>query len=193
MPRTKQTPRPPRIKFHHDELTTPLTKARQTSIRMPDLRRDHVFSALFILDKVPQTIIDEVIMKNREYTGGYFFWLAEDTFDSLPSDDTDSLVKSTVPSDWVSPFISKTVEDAFRFIATIPLDTSLDRQFIAVLDSRLYREKDWLVIYRIDEQGEITSIPYKAELTNMQLHSYQNHNWPIFMDDWLRDGEPVQR
>ncbi|KAG9692016.1 hypothetical protein KCU95_g7616, partial [Aureobasidium melanogenum] len=193
MPRTKQTSRPPKPEFHHDELTTPLTKARRTSIQMPNLRRDEVYSALFILDKTPRAIIDEVIVNNRKHTGGYFFWLAEENFEALLPDDTDELIKPTIPADWVSRFAGKTVEDAFRFIATLHLEARLDRQFIAVLDIRLYKEKDWLVIYRVDEQGEITSIPCKAELTCMQMRSYGNHNWPTFMDDWQRTGKPILR
>ncbi|KAG9604933.1 hypothetical protein KCU86_g2108, partial [Aureobasidium melanogenum] len=63
---------------------------------MPNLRRDHVYNALFILDEIPRAIIDDVIMKNREYTGGYFFWLAEVTFDSLPSDDTDDSIAQLI-------------------------------------------------------------------------------------------------
>ncbi|CAD0097356.1 unnamed protein product [Aureobasidium mustum] len=186
MPRTKQTPRP-KVEFEHDELTTPFTKARQTSIRIPDLRRDHLFNALFILDEVPATVLE----KNRKLTGGYFLWLAENNLEALPQHDADGSAKPRISTDRVSSFIGKTVEDAFRFIATVPLENLVDRQFIAVLDHRLYKEKDWLVIYRIDAEGEITSIPCKAEFICMQLHGYQNHNWPTFMDDWLRKGKPV--
>lgn len=136
---------------------------------------------------------DETLKSNAKTIEGYCFWLAEETFGVFSDENSDDLTILPISASRLSPFVGKTFEDAFKFLATVPLDKRLGRQFIAVLDNRLYRERDWLVIYRIDEQGEITSIPCKAELTCMQLQSSANHNWLTLINDWQRTGKPIIR
>ncbi|KAG9664793.1 hypothetical protein KCU64_g424, partial [Aureobasidium melanogenum] len=98
MPRTKQIPRP-KVQFQHDELTAPFTVTRQTSTLMPDRRGDQPFDALFVLDKVSTTIIDEVLERNAENTADHFFWLAEEESEALPFDPADGSTKPPIPAD----------------------------------------------------------------------------------------------
>jgi hypothetical protein len=47
-----------------------------------------------------------------------------------------------VDESWQTPFVGQSVEEAFRLLATVPLEKSLNRTFIVVLNKALYnREK----------------------------------------------------
>lgn len=120
-------------------------------------------------------------MMNADHNGSYYFWLAEQTFQALFHVAAEGPAKPPIPSGWKSSSIGKTVEDVPMYIATSPIDKRLDKQIIAVLDGRLFKKEDWLVIHRIDEQGEISSNPCKAQSTSNWLHGYQDHNWPMYV------------
>lgn len=135
-------------------------------------------------------MVNEVLDKVAEEQGDNLLWLAEDKFENLPKENC-TTTKPPIPSTWRSPFIGKTIEDAFEYLSTIPLDKSLGRDYIAVLNKRLYERKGWLVLYKIDTDGEITSIPCAAELSLTQMASYAQDNWPVHLKDWREKGQPV--
>lgn len=135
-------------------------------------------------------MINEVLEKSADETGDHLLWLADDTFEQLPND-KGTIINAPVPSTWRSPFIDKSIEEAFEFFSTIPLDKDLIREYIAVLNKRLYEEKGWVVLYKIDDNGEITCIPCRAEMSLLQMGSYSQDEWPIHLKDWRLEGKPV--
>lgn len=137
-------------------------------------------------------MINEVLEKNEKESDVYHLWLA-DTSGSYPREHDDDATIPPITSSWQSSFAGKTVEQAFEFLATIPLDISIDRRTLVVLHKHLYESKDWVVVYEIDEQGEITSIPCATEYTVMYLDSYQWLDWDVNLAQWREDGCPLYK
>jgi hypothetical protein len=98
-----------------------------------------------------------------------------------------------IDESWQSPFGGKSVEDAFEYLATVSLELSLNRTYIMVLNKALYEQEDWLVIYCIDEDGEITSIPCDTQMCMVHIDSYSWHHWPQYLEEWREEGKPVFR
>lgn len=99
-------------------------------------------------------------------------WLADTTIpDGLTEEDGEATIPP-IDASWQSSFVGKSVEEAFEFLATIPLDKSLNRTYIIVLDRKLYEQKKWGLLYRIDEEGEITCVPCAAHMCMVYIDSY---------------------
>ncbi|GAB7353008.1 hypothetical protein MBLNU459_g3567t1 [Dothideomycetes sp. NU459] len=163
---------------------------------MPNLYEEASFGALFVLEEdVPNEMIDEVLKKNEEEVQDYQLWLADESLEGLLADSFDErATEPPIPSTWRSPLIGKTIEAAFEFMATIPLNRSLIREYIAVLDKHLYEKKGWVVLHRIDEMGEINSIPCEAGLAMLQMGStgYSSPDgWPSALKNWREYGQPL--
>jgi hypothetical protein len=136
-------------------------------------------------------MINEVLVKTIKDTGADDVWLA-DTIESLIVADEDrDGTKAPINELWQSPFSGKSVEEAFKYLATVSLELSLNRTYIMVLNKALYEQKDWLVIYRIDEDGEITSIPCDTQMCMVHIDSYSWHHWPEYLEEWREEGKPV--
>ncbi|KAH0037938.1 hypothetical protein KCU78_g1578, partial [Aureobasidium melanogenum] len=164
--------------FQHDGTTATLTLARQTGIRMPMMDVETTFTALFVLDNdVPVDVglcpgafttkklstdailqmINGLLEQVNKESQIYNIWLAETAIpDGLTEEDGEATVPP-IDGNWQSAFVGDTVEQAFEFLTKIPLEKSLNRTYIIVLDKNLYEQKNWVVLYRIDEEGEITS------------------------------------
>lgn len=110
--------------------------------------------------------------------------------DGLTEDDGEATVPP-VDESWQSPFVGQSVDEAFRFLATVSPEKSLNRTFIVVLNKALFDQKKWLILYRINERGEITSAPCAAHMTMVYINSYNWHIWPELLDKWRKHGKPV--
>ncbi|KAG9949376.1 hypothetical protein KCU85_g4316, partial [Aureobasidium melanogenum] len=171
-PHLVQTQRPARPPFQHDEAHLPLTVPRRTQIRMPLPDDDPLFTALLVLeDDVPTNMINDYLQRVIKHSNVYNLWLADMDPQNLTEDDEDATIPQ-VNLTWQSPFVGKTSEEAFEYLATIPLKMALNREYLVVLDKALYKQKDWVIIYRIDEEGEITCIPCTAHMTLVYINSY---------------------
>jgi hypothetical protein len=118
-------------------------------------------------------------------------WLADS---SIPDGLTDEDGEATVPpidAKWQSAFFGNTVEQAFEFLATVPIQKSLNRTYIIVLDGALYEQKNWVVLHRIDEEGEITSVPCAAHMCMVYLDSYTWDRWPDHLNAWRKHCRPI--
>jgi hypothetical protein len=134
-------------------------------------------------------MINEVLQRLNDDTGAQNVWLA----DSLESSTKEDWLGTQPPIDesWQSPFAGQSVERAFEYLATVSREISLNRTYIMVLDKTLYKQKDWLAIYQIDENGEITSIPCTAHDCMLFIDPYSWHLWPEYLEQWREDGEPI--
>lgn len=135
-------------------------------------------------------MINDYLRRVIEHSNIYNLWLADLNPQNLTEDDEDATIPPIDPT-WQSPFVGNTIEDAFGFLATIPLNMALTREYLVVLDKAIYEQKDWIVIYRIDDQGEITSIPCMAKMTLTYLNSYLWHRWPDYLEEWRKEGKPI--
>ena len=79
-------------------------------------------------------------------------WLA-DTYEGLPDFQVGARPESTSPpidSDWKSPFIGKSIEDAANFVRNTPKPPKpLNRTWFAVLQKELFKESRELLICKI--------------------------------------------
>jgi hypothetical protein len=134
-------------------------------------------------------MINDVLIQVNERTKAYNVWLA----DSVVSLTEEDQVATEVPIDesWQSPFAGYSVEEAFKYLATVSVENSLNRTYIIVLNKALYEQKNWVVIYRIDENGEITSIPCVAQMAMVHIDSYSWHIWPECLEQWHKHGWPI--
>ncbi|KAG9614766.1 hypothetical protein KCU86_g258, partial [Aureobasidium melanogenum] len=164
--------------FQHDGTTATLTLARQTGIRMPMMDVETTFTALFVLDNdVPVDVglcpgafttkklstdailqmINGLLEQVNKESQIYNIWLAETAIpDGLTEEDGEATVPP-IDGNWQSAFVGDTVEQAFEFLTKIPLEKSLNRTYIIVLDKNLYEQKNWVVLYRIDEEEDMNS------------------------------------
>ncbi|CAD0098209.1 unnamed protein product [Aureobasidium mustum] len=179
---------PGRPPFQHEEAMIPLTIPRQTDMSMPMLgEEDALFTALFILDP---HMIGEYLDKVIKHSNVYNLWVAGTSQEGLTDEDEDATIPPMHPT-WKSTFVGKPVEDAFAHLATLPLDLSVNRVYLVVLDDILYREKGWIIIYNIDEKGVITCVPCTAHMTLTYINSYMWHNWHRYLEEWRKQGRPV--
>lgn len=139
-----------------------------------------------------QKEVNGAIRKIADEEGDDLCWLANDTLQDVPDEGEDrDLPKSSCSSDWRSPFAGKTVQDAFEFLSSIPLTKKLMRGYILVLDKHLYNEKDWLVVYHIDVNGDITSIPCETSISLAAASQSYEHKWNLALEDWRGNGQPL--
>jgi hypothetical protein len=134
-------------------------------------------------------MINEVLARTSDKTRADNVWLA-DSIESLIEED-EVATMPPVDESWQSPFAGQPVEKAFEYLATVSLEKSLNRAHIVVLNKALYEQKDWLAIYQIDENGEITSVPCATRLCMVFIDSYTLHLWPEYLEEWRRDGKPI--
>jgi hypothetical protein len=134
-------------------------------------------------------VINEVLKRVYEESGVYHLWHADDTAESLP-DEPDLASVPPIAQNWQSAFAGKTIEQAFEFISNLPTDgeISIDRTYIVVLDTHLYRTKDWVMVCKIDREGIITTAPCAASSPILHIHSYSGHLWLEYFDRWRREG-----
>jgi hypothetical protein len=134
-------------------------------------------------------MINEVLERVYEESGVYHFWLADNRMESLPKE-SDLASVPPIEQNWQSAFAGQTIEQAFEFILTLPTDAeiSIDNTYIVVLDTHLYRTKDWVMVCKIDKEGIITTAPCAASSPILHIHSYTGHLWPEYIDRWRREG-----
>ena len=118
-------------------------------------------------------------------------WLADTNFLGDLTEEDEEATVPPIDESWQPPFVGQSVEKAFHFLSTLPLDKSLNRTFIIVWDQSLYEQKRWAVIYRIDENGEITSIPCAAQMCMTFIDSGTECRWPEYLEEWRKDGKPI--
>jgi hypothetical protein len=135
-------------------------------------------------------MINEVLERVYEESGVYHLWLADDKTESLPNE-PDLASVPPIEQDWQSAFAGQTIEQAFEFISALPTDAevSMDRTYIVVLDTHLYRTKDWVMVCKIDRGGIITTVPCEASSPILHIHSYTGHLWPEYLERWRREGK----
>jgi hypothetical protein len=134
-------------------------------------------------------MINDFLEKVNEQIEVYDLWPA-DSIESFP-EEGDLATEPPVDESWQSPFAGHSVEEAFKYLATVDLEKSLNRTYIVVLHKALYEQKDWVMIYRIDENGEITSIPCVAQMAMIHIDSYSWHIWPECLEQWHKHGWPI--
>jgi hypothetical protein len=86
-------------------------------------------------------MVNEVLESVYKEMKTYEIWLADTT---LPEGLTDEDAEATIPpidQTWHSPFVGQPIEEAFKSLASIPLEKSLNREFLIVLDKALYDRK----------------------------------------------------
>lgn len=201
-----------RSAFQHDEISKPLTLAQQTEIRMPMQDEETIYAALFVLENnVPLNvsclsapseaggfILRLKLLDDQRIAGTsvrkyhiHNIWAADtNSLEDLTEEDEEATVPP-IEESWQSPFAGQSVKNAFEPLALVPLDKSLNRTFIIVLNQALYEQKKWVVIYRIDEGGEITSILCVAHMCMTFIDSETEHHWPEYLEEWRRYGKPI--
>lgn len=122
-------------------------------------------------------MINGYLEQVSKHSNVYNLWVAGTSQEGLTDDDEDATIPPVDPT-WHSPFVGLSAEDAFACVATLPLYLSVNREYLVVLDRTLYLQKEWIVIYRIDEEGLITCIPCTAHMTLTYLNSNLWHRWP---------------
>jgi hypothetical protein len=130
----------------------------------------------------------ELVYKEIEF---HEIWVADTILPEGLTDEDDEATIPPVDQTWHSPFVGQPIEEAFRCLASIPLDKSLNRTFLIVLDKALYDREKWVVLYRIDERGEITSAPCAADMVMVYVDSYNWHLWPDILESWRKHGDPI--
>ncbi|THY66780.1 hypothetical protein D6C97_01333 [Aureobasidium pullulans] len=200
MPRFQQRPPPPR--FKHGAETVPLTKPIQTNVCTNGSRHwDASHWALFVFENIPvekrplfikrltetkfQTInkaIHAICPDPQDDDLNY--WLADYTHNVA---EASSLV---LPPTWTPPFLGQSIEQAFAFLADIPEDIILNREYIAVLDKHFLGENGWVLIYHLDGEGVITCVPCVLELCNMLPGNVNFHEgtWKTSWEGWKDRG-----
>ncbi|THY76284.1 hypothetical protein D6C86_05494 [Aureobasidium pullulans] len=200
MPYFQQRPPPPR--FMHGVETVPLTKPIQTNVR-PNASKhwDASHWALFVFEDIPvekrplfikrlterklQTInkaIHAICPDPQDDDLNY--WLADHTHNVA---EASSLV---LPPTWTPPFLGQSIEQAFAFLADIPEDIILNREYIAVLDKHFLEENGWVLLYHLDGEGVITCVPCVLELCNMLPGNVNFHEgtWKTSWVGWKDRG-----
>lgn len=131
-------------------------------------------------------MINEVLKKVAEEEHDHLLWLANDSLANLPTiEGGGTTTELPIPSSWRSPFSGKTVEAAFEYLASIPLAYSGIRGYIAVLDKCLYEQSGWLVLYKIDECGEIISVPCTVGVAMVQIGLCDRDVWSLALANSL--------
>lgn len=139
-------------------------------------------------------MINEVLEKVYDESGVYHLWLADDNPESLPVDH-DCATVPPISLNWQSRFAGQSIEQAFEFLSTLPVDTdvSINRTYIVVLDTELYKTRDWVIVCKIDEHGTITTVPCAAKNPILHIDSYSWHLRPQYLDRWRIEGRPFLR
>ena len=136
-------------------------------------------------------MINEVLEQVYRKCHIHNIWLADTvSLDDLTEEDEEATVPP-IDSSWRSPFVGQSVEEAFEFLATVPLDKSLNRTFVIGWDQALYEQKRWVMIYRIDANGGITSIPCVAHMCMTFIDSGTEYRWPEYLEEWRKYGKPI--
>jgi hypothetical protein len=136
-------------------------------------------------------MINEVLEQVHKRCHIHDIWLADTVIPEGLTDEDDEATVPPIDESWQSPFVGQPVDRAFEFLATMSPEKSLNRTFIIVWNKALYERKNWVVIYRIDENGEITCIPCAAHMCMVFVDSYTWHLWPEYLEEWYKDGKPI--
>jgi hypothetical protein len=195
--------------YSHTSETVEYTLSRQTAIRMPMLGKETDVTAFFVLDHdtpvavrtllskwdlrvliVGIQMINEVLEKVYEESGVYHLWAADNKAESFPKE-PDLATVPPIAEDWQSAFAGQTIEQAFEFLSTLPIDVkvSVNRTYIVLLDKHLYRTRGWVIVCKIDKEGTITTVPCAASNPILHIDSYSWHLWPEDVDTWRREGK----
>lgn len=139
-------------------------------------------------------MVNDVLRKVYDESGIYHLWLADDNPESYP-DDYDCATVPPISSTWQSSFAGKTIEQAFEFLSTLPIDAdvSINRTYIVVLDTHLYKTRDWVVVCKIDDNGTITTAPCAAKNPILHIDSLSWHLWPQYLERWRSEARPFLR
>lgn len=136
-------------------------------------------------------MINEVLEQVYKKCHIHNIWLAHlDSLGDLTEEDEEATVPP-IEESWQSSFVGQSFEDAFKCLATTPLEKSLNREFIIVWNQALYERRNWVVICRLDENGEITSIPCVAHMCMTFIDSGTEHRWPEYLEEWRNSGKPI--
>lgn len=142
-----------------------------------------------LISQMINDVLEQVYQKCHIHN----IWIADtDHLEGLTEENEEATVPP-IHRSWQSPFIGQSVEKAFEFLATVPLEKSLNRTYIVVWNQALYEQERWVVICRIDEEGEITSIPCAAYMCMTFIDSGTEHLWPEYLEEWRKYGKPIFR
>lgn len=136
-------------------------------------------------------MINEVLEQVHKKCHIHNIWLAETILPEGLTDEDDEATVPPIDESWQSPFVGQPVEEAFKFLSMTSIEKSLNRTFIVVWNKALYERQKWVVIYRIDENGEITSVPCAAHMCMVFIDSNTWHHWPEYLVDWREEGKPI--
>ncbi|SMY28472.1 unnamed protein product [Zymoseptoria tritici ST99CH_1A5] len=156
--------------------------------------------ALFVLDEtISVAEIEDVLQRNYTDAGHAGFWLADDYHNlaDYPDVGLDERIEhgTHLPLDetWRSPFVGKTIEDAAEYLRGVPKPRKpLCKTWFAVLDAKLYREEDQVLICKIREDGRVESMPCVAAFVTVHFDGYDRGYWDLELDSWKNDGGGVQ-
>ncbi|THY17810.1 hypothetical protein D6D01_07412 [Aureobasidium pullulans] len=174
MPRFQQRPPPPR--FKHGVETVPLTKPIQINVR-PNASKhwDASHWALFVFEDIPVETINKAIhaICSDPQDDDLNYWLADHAH-----------IVTEVSS------LGQSIEQAFAFLADIPEDIILNREYIAVLHKRFLEENGRVLLYQLDGEGVITCVPCALELCNMLPGNVNFHEgtWKTDWEGWKDRG-----
>ncbi|SMQ49535.1 unnamed protein product [Zymoseptoria tritici ST99CH_3D7] len=73
---------------------------------------------LWIVEDMSTSIIDEVLQKSCDETGGFFLRLTDNN--SITSQDSSLGTATPVDSSWSSPFIGKTIPEIVKLVQAAP-------------------------------------------------------------------------
>jgi len=122
-------------------------------------------------------MIDEALRLNAEKAGMSYLWLA-DAYDTLPDYDSENPgaegTTGPVASDWRSPFVGSSAEEAADFIRAAPKPSKpLSKLFFAVLIKEQFEHNKQLLIYKIlrveggnDDEVKLQSVPVPIHLAS---------------------------
>ncbi|KAK4507469.1 hypothetical protein PRZ48_001204 [Zasmidium cellare] len=147
--------------------------------------------ALFVLEEIALTDIENVLRRNEEDLGSASLWLADD-YNNLPDFQLDNPPASgtTAPlaPEWQSPFLAKTAQDAAEFLRSVPKPRKpLCKTYFAILDKALYREHDQLLVCKV-VNGEVQSIPCAAPCVGVFFTGHDRNTWNQSLYNWQEDG-----
>ncbi|SMY21022.1 unnamed protein product [Zymoseptoria tritici ST99CH_1A5] len=154
--------------------------------------------ALFVLDDVPVAAIEEVIRRNLEDSNDSNLWLADD-YNNLPdlpdfelNLGTLGATEAPLDPNWQSPFGGKTLQDAARYLRSVPKPRKpLCKTYFVVLDGTFYQKHDQVFVCKVLESGEVQSVPCEAARVSVYLGGHDRSYWDQDLDNWEDEGLAV--
>ncbi|KXT07934.1 hypothetical protein AC579_6696 [Pseudocercospora musae] len=137
-------------------------------------------------------MINEVLRKNHEDNGAWYFWVVDD-INELPDllSNPVSGTQDDVDENWRSPFAGASIQEAVEYLRNVLKPRKpLCKKYFALLERQRYERHGQLLICNI-VNGEVQSIPCIAWWAGTWLMGHDRDVWGERYECWTEGEQPI--